>query len=50
MAAGAEFDEAAEEHNDDADENHDDGFDADGFAAEAAGVGGVGRGARRGGA
>ncbi len=43
LAAGAEFDETAEEHNDDADENHDDGFDADGFAAEAAGVGRVGR-------
>lgn len=50
LAAGAEFDETAEEHNDDADENHDDGFDADGLAAEAAGVGGVGRDARGGGA
>lgn len=50
LAAGAEFDETAEEHDDDANENHDDGFDADGFAPEAAGVGGVGRDARGGGA
>lgn len=44
FAAGAEFDEAAEEHDDDADEHHDDWFHADDFAAEATEVVGLGRG------
>lgn len=43
FVAGAEFDQAAEEHDDDADEHHDDWFHTDDLAAETAEVIGLGR-------
>ena len=40
LAIGAKFDEATEEHDDDADEHQDDGFHANDFVAEVAEVAG----------